>query len=100
MAKKSILERQKKREIVFLKLQKKREFLSRIIKEEKNIEKKLEYSYLLQKLNRNSSKTRLRARCWLSGRSRGIYSFFGLQKMALRMHAYKSLLPGLIKSSW
>lgn len=100
MAKQAALEREKKRLKLYLALKNKRENLLYLFKKEKNLEKKLEYSYLIQKLNRNSSKTRQKNRCWFSGRARGVYSFFGLQKMALRMHAYQNILPGLIKSSW
>ena len=54
----------------------------------------------LQKLPRASSRTRLRNRCWVTGRSRGVYSDFGLSRHCLREMAHQGLLPGVVKSSW
>lgn len=69
-------------------------------------DKKLELSArfdLVQKLHslpRNSSRTRLRNRCFLTGRPRGVYSKFGLCRNKIRELAGLGLLPGLTKSSW
>jgi small subunit ribosomal protein S14 len=54
----------------------------------------------IQKLPRASSETRLRNRCWMTGRSRGVYSDFGLSRNCLREMAHQGLLPGVVKSSW
>jgi len=54
----------------------------------------------LNKLPRNSSKTRMRNRCILSGRGRGVYRFCKLSRIALRDLANKGLLVGVKKSSW
>ena len=54
----------------------------------------------LQKLPRNSSKIRIRNRCWKTGRPRGYYRDFGLSRHVLREMAHDCLLPGVTKSSW
>lgn len=54
----------------------------------------------LQKLPRDSSPVRLRNRCSLTGRPRGIYSKFGLGRNKLRDIAMSGKIPGMIKASW
>jgi small subunit ribosomal protein S14 len=54
----------------------------------------------LQKLPRDSSKTRIRNRCAVSGRARGYHRKFGLSRIALRMLGLEGKLPGVRKSSW
>jgi small subunit ribosomal protein S14 len=54
----------------------------------------------LQKLPRNSSPTRLRNRCALTGRPRGVYRKFGLGRNKLRDLAMRGEVPGVIKASW
>ncbi len=54
----------------------------------------------LQKLPRNSSKTRVRNRCSLSGRPRGYHRKFGVSRIALRELALAGKIPGVTKSSW
>jgi small subunit ribosomal protein S14 len=54
----------------------------------------------LQKLPRDSSPVRLRNRCSLTGRPRGIYSKFGLGRNKLRDMAMSGKIPGIIKASW
>ena len=54
----------------------------------------------LSKLPRNSSKSRIRNRCALTGRPRGFYRKFGLSRIALRELASDGKLPGVVKSSW
>ncbi|MBS1632631.1 MAG: 30S ribosomal protein S14 [Bacteroidetes bacterium] len=53
-----------------------------------------------QKLPRDSSPVRLRNRCSLTGRPRGVYSKFGLGRNKLRDMAMSGKIPGLIKASW
>jgi small subunit ribosomal protein S14 len=55
---------------------------------------------LLRKLPRDSSPTRLRNRCSLTGRPRGYYRKFGISRIALRDLARRGELPGVIKASW
>lgn len=54
----------------------------------------------LAKLPRNSSPCRVRLRCELSGRPRGVYRKFKLSRIALRTLASSGLVPGMTKSSW
>jgi small subunit ribosomal protein S14 len=49
---------------------------------------------------RNSAKNRFRNRCFFSGRPRGVYSKFGLSRIAIRDLAGKGQIPGLTKASW
>lgn len=54
----------------------------------------------LQKLPRNSSPTRLRSRCTISGRGRGVYKKFGLCRNMFRQLALEGKIPGIRKASW
>jgi small subunit ribosomal protein S14 len=54
----------------------------------------------LQKLPRDSSPVRLRNRCAMTGRPRGVYRKFGLGRNKLRELALKGEVPGVIKASW
>ncbi len=54
----------------------------------------------LQKLPRNASPSRLRNRCALTGRPRGVYRKFGLARNKLRELALRGEVPGIIKASW
>ena len=54
----------------------------------------------LAKLPRNSSPTRIRNRCTLTGRPRAVYRKFKLSRLALRQLASQGALPGVVKSSW
>lgn len=65
-----------------------------------NFESKILLHNKLQKLPRNSSKIRIRNRCWKTGRPRGYYRDFGLSRHVLREMAHDCMLPGVTKSSW
>ena len=67
---------------------------------ENSFTKKLEIHSKLQKLPRNSAKTRIRNRCWKTGRPRGVFRDFGLSRHVFREMAHQCLLPGITKSSW
>lgn len=54
----------------------------------------------LKMLPRNSSRTRLRRLCKLTGRSRGVYRKFGISRIMIRELADQGMIPGLKKSSW
>lgn len=54
----------------------------------------------LDKLPRNTSASRLRRRCQITGRSRGVYKKFGLSRIKIRELANQGLIPGVRKSSW
>jgi small subunit ribosomal protein S14 len=63
-------------------------------------EDRFEAQLRLARLPRNSSATRIRNRCALSGRPRGYYRKFGLSRIAMRELASSGLIPGMVKSSW
>lgn len=100
MAKKSMLEREKKRIELVKKYRKKRENIRKELKKAQSLEEIFANNQKIQKLPRNSSKTRIRNRCWKTGRPRGYFRFFGLCRNALRQLAHDCFLPGLTKASW
>lgn len=100
MAKKSMIEREKKRIRLNKKYSSKRNVLLKEYKTEKNFKEKLGIHSKLQKLPRNSSKTRIRNRCWKTGRPRGIFRDFGISRHVFREMAHQCLLPGVTKASW
>lgn len=100
MAKKSMIEREKKRIKLNLKYKTKRTDLLKQYYGTDNFNLRLEIHSKIQKLPRNSSKIRIRNRCWKTGRPRGFYRDFGLSRHVLREMAHECLLPGVTKSSW
>ncbi|MCC6380103.1 MAG: 30S ribosomal protein S14, partial [Burkholderiales bacterium] len=54
----------------------------------------------LQQLPRNANPTRVRSRCSLTGRPRGVYSKFGLGRSKLRDFIMRGEVPGVVKASW
>lgn len=100
MAKKSMIEREKKRIKLHKKYALKRSSLLKQYQNEQNFNLKLEIHSKLQKLPRNSAKTRIRNRCWKTGRPRGFFRDFGVSRNVLREMAHQCLLPGVTKSSW
>ena len=101
MAKVSIIQRNLKRRILFEKNKNTRRELKVIRNNKtKTLEERFQAQILLSKLPRNSSKTRIRNRCLLSGRSRGVYSKFQLSRIWFRKLASECKLPGVTKSSW
>ena len=100
MAKKSMIEREKKRIKLTKKYASKRQNLLKKYQKEENFNLKLELHSQIQKLPRNSSKVRIRNRCWKTGRPRGVFRDFGLSRHVFREMAHQCLLPGVTKSSW
>ena len=100
MAKKSMIEREKKRIKLNKKYALKRVNLLQNYDEADTFNLKLEFHSKLQKLPRNSAKTRIRNRCWKTGRPRGVFRDFGLSRHVVREMAHQCLLPGVTKSSW
>lgn len=100
MAKKSMIEREKKRQRLVEKYAEKRENLLDQFASAASQQERLAIHRQIQQLPRNSAPTRLRNRCWMTGRSRGYYRDFGLSRHVLRDWAHKGLLPGVVKSSW
>nr|QUG10407.1 ribosomal protein S14 [Hymenophyllum coreanum]QUG10494.1 ribosomal protein S14 [Hymenophyllum polyanthos]QUG10581.1 ribosomal protein S14 [Hymenophyllum wrightii] len=100
MAKKSLIEKEKKKQKLVNKYHSVRQSLKREMRQSSSIQNKLEISKELQYLPRNSASTRLHNRCSLTGRPRSNYRDFGLSRHVLREMAHACLLPGVIKSSW
>ena len=100
MAKKSMLVREQKRKILVHKYSKKREELLVQLKTASSLEEIFEMNKKIQKLPRNSSRIRLRNRCWKTGRPRGYFRFFGLCRNVVRSFAHDCFLPGVTKASW
>jgi small subunit ribosomal protein S14 len=100
MAKKSMIEREKKRKHLVINYRKKREAFKEEIKTTELFEEKLTIHRKLQLLPRDSSATRLHNRCLLTGRPKGYFRDFGLSRHLLREMAHNCLLPGVTKSSW
>jgi small subunit ribosomal protein S14 len=100
MAKKSMIEREKKRQGLVAKYAQKRETLKEQIAGAASQEERMDLHRQLQRLPRNSAPSRVRNRCWVTGRSRGYFRDFGLSRHVLREMAHEGLLPGVTKSSW
>jgi len=100
MAKKSMLARELKRTKLVQKYSEKRNLLLIELKKVNSLEEKFIINEKIQKLPRNSSRIRLRNRCWKTGRPRGYFRFFGLCRNALRELAHDCFLPGVTKASW
>ena len=95
-----MIEREKKRIRLEKKYALKRMNLLNEYRNEKNFNQKLQIHSQIQKLPRNSAKTRIRNRCWKTGRPRGVFRDFGISRHVLREMAHQCLLPGVVKSSW
>jgi len=101
MAKKSMVEREKRRIKLSNKFSVKRKLLKDILlSQDASIEEKLNASDKLQKLPRDSSAARIRNRCAITGRPKGFYRKFGLGRMKVREAAMRGDIPGLVKASW
>jgi len=100
MAKKSMIEREKKRRKLVEKYAEKRENLLDQFASATSQQERFAIHRQIQQLPRNSAPTRLRNRCWVTGRPRGYYRDFGLSRHVLREWAHQGLLPGVVKSSW
>jgi small subunit ribosomal protein S14 len=100
MAKKSMLERERKRKKLVIRFSEKRDKILIELKNATALDKIFELNEKIQKLPRNSAKTRIRNRCWKTGRPRGYFRFFGLCRNAVRELAHDCFLPGVTKASW
>ena len=81
-------------------MKKRTELIATIDNTKLSEEVRLAARHKLQQLPRNSSPTRLRNRCKLTGRPRGVYSKFGLGRNKLREIAMRGEIPGVVKASW
>lgn len=101
MAKKSMINRELKREKTVAKYAAKRAELKAIIDNSKaSDEERFEAMLKLQALPRNASPVRLRNRCGLTGRPHGYFRKFGLGRNMLRLTVMQGDVPGVVKASW
>ncbi|MDZ5697588.1 MULTISPECIES: 30S ribosomal protein S14 [Phyllobacteriaceae] len=101
MAKVSAVEKNKRRRKMVDRYAAKRAALKAIIKDQQQpMEERFKAQLQLAELPRNSSKTRIRNRCEITGRPRAYYRKLRLSRIALREMGNSGLIPGLVKSSW
>jgi small subunit ribosomal protein S14 len=95
------IDNDKKKRVLFYKFEKKKQILKYFLFNKSitlNIRKILWHK--LHKLPKNSSKTRVKNRCIITGRSKGVYTFFRLSRMQLKEFVGMNLIPSIRKSSW
>lgn len=101
MAKKGMINRERKRQQTVAKYAEKRAALKAIVASpESSDEDKWNAQIALQKQPRDACAARLRNRCRVTGRPHGVYRKFGLGRNKLREAAMRGEIPGLVKSSW
>ncbi len=101
MAKTSMIEREKRRAKLVKQHAAKRAALKETIRSPKSTDEEREAATRkLQSLPRDGSASRMRNRCAITGRSRGVYSKFGLGRQKLREATMRGDVPGLRKASW
>ena len=101
MAKVSMLQREKRRSKLVERDFEKRESLRAILKDaDASFEDKMEAQRKMQTLPRDSSPSRRRNRCRITGRPHGYYRKFGLSRNKLREAMMRGDIPGLVKASW
>lgn len=100
MAKKSMKNRELKRQLTVAKYAKRAELKAIIVNLEATPEERFAAVVALQKQPRDASASRLRNRCRITGRPHGVYRKFGLGRNKLREAAMRGDVPGLVKASW
>jgi small subunit ribosomal protein S14 len=101
MAKLSVKLREKKRRQTVAKFKAKRQALLDVIPDARAADEDRDAARAkLQRLPRDASPSRLRNRCAITGRPRGVYRKFGLGRNKLRELAMRGEVPGVIKASW
>jgi len=101
MAKLAVILREQKRRKTVEKFKARRQELLGVLRDPRTPDEERDAAReKLQKLPRNASPTRLRNRCAITGRPRGVYRKFGLARNKLRDLALRGEVPGVIKASW
>ncbi|MEQ8353902.1 MAG: 30S ribosomal protein S14 [Kiloniellaceae bacterium] len=101
MAKTSSVEKNKHRSKLVDRFSNKRAALKQVARDRTlPPEERFQASLKLAELPRNSAKVRLRNRCQVTGRPRGVYRKFKLSRITLRELASVGQIPGMVKSSW
>jgi small subunit ribosomal protein S14 len=101
MAKISSVEKNNRRRVRAARKAPKRKELKAIIADKtKPLNERMQATMKLAQMPRNSSPTRIRNRCEITGRARGFYRKLKLSRNQLREMASQGLIPGMVKSSW
>jgi small subunit ribosomal protein S14 len=101
MSKLALINRNEKRKKLVAKYAKRRAALTAIVQNTKvSDEERFAARLKLQQLPQNANPTRVRNRCSLTGRPRGVYAKFGLGRNKLRDYIMRGEVPGVIKASW
>ena len=101
MAKQSSIQKNLNRRNIVKKFNNKRQSLKKkIMTKDLTLEERFKIQSKLNELPRDSSKIRVRNRCKLTGRARGVYRKFGLSRIKIRELSMSGALPGVAKSSW
>lgn len=101
MAKKSAIEKNKRRQQLVKKYAAKRARLKAIVRDqERPIEERIQAQLKLSALPRNSAPSRVRNRCEITGRPRAYYRKLKMSRIALRDFGSRGQIPGMVKSSW
>ena len=101
MAKKSSIEKNKRRRKLVSRYAEKRDALKKVAREQSlSLEERFQARLKLAELPRNSSSVRIRNRCEVTGRPRGTYRKLNVSRIALRELGSAGMIPGLVKSSW
>ena len=101
MAKQSSIQKNMNREKIVNKFKSRRNSLKKMImKKDLSMEERFKLQSKLNDLPRDSASIRIRNRCKITGRTRGVYRKFGLSRIKLRELTMSGALPGVVKSSW
>jgi small subunit ribosomal protein S14 len=101
MAKQSSIQKNNNRKEIVSKFKTRRQNLKKkIMQKDLSMEERFKLQSKLNELPRDSAKIRLRNRCEITGRTRGVYRKFGLSRIKLRELTMSGNLPGMVKSSW
>jgi small subunit ribosomal protein S14 len=101
MSKLALINRNEKRKKLVAKYAKRRAALTAVVANMKiSDEDRFAARLKIQQLPRNANPTRVRNRCALTGRPRGVYSKFGLGRNKLRDYIMRGEVPGVVKASW
>tara|TARA_B110000263_G_scaffold38695_1_gene30279 strand:+ start:413 stop:718 length:306 start_codon:yes stop_codon:yes gene_type:complete len=101
MAKQSSIQKNNNRKKIVSKFKERRQGLkNKIMQKNLSMEERFKLQSKLNDLPRDSAKIRLRNRCEITGRTRGVYRKFGLSRIKLRELTMSGNLPGMVKSSW
>ena len=101
MAKQSSIQKNNKRQLMVKKFHEKRLNLKKKIRDKNlSLDERFKLQTKINDLPRDGSRVRVRNRCKLTGRTRGVYRKFRLSRIKIRELSMAGLLPGVVKSSW